>query len=103
MFETGAALFAAGSRRDRVHIVVAGEVEAHRDGPRVSWRGGPGQIVCDVVSFGHTDVAWEARAVTRVRTLTFRFDDWLDVMEEHFEMVRSTLGALALQCERLTG
>ena len=102
-FEAGDDLFVAGARRDRVHIIVAGEVEAHRENPRVEWRGGPGEIVCDVASLGETEVAWGARAVTRVRTLAFRFEDWLDLMEEHFEMVRSTLGALALQCEKLTG
>ena len=102
-FEAGDDLFVAGARRDRVHIIVTGEVEAQRESPRVEWRGGPGEIVCDAASLGETEVAWGARAVTRVRTLAFRFDDWLDLMEEHFEMVRSTLGALALQCERLTG
>jgi hypothetical protein len=31
--------------------------------------------------------------------LTFAIDDWLDVMEENFEMVRATLPALAVEHE----
>jgi hypothetical protein len=45
--------------------------------------------------------AWEARALTPGRALTFRVTDWFDLMEEHFDMVRSTLGALSLQREEL--
>ena len=100
-FAAGAVVFAAGSRRDRIHLVVSGEIEARRDRSAVTWRGGPGQIVCDVASFSEPEHGWEARAATSARTLSFRYEDWLDLMEEHFEMVRSTLGGLALQCEAL--
>jgi hypothetical protein len=39
------------------------------------------------------------QAVTSTRALTFRIEDWLDLMEENFEMVRSTLGVLLTQRE----
>jgi hypothetical protein len=47
------------------------------------------------------DVAWRARAVTPARALVFRVDDWFDLLEEHFEMVRSTLAALSIRRETL--
>ena len=65
------------------------------------WRGGPGQMVCGAVSLIEGSSDWGARAETRTRTLAFGVDDWFDVMEENFEMVRATLVALATEYERL--
>ena len=102
-FGAGERLLERGVPRDCVFVLIDGEVEASRENPRVSWRGGPGQIVCGTVSFGEKSSEWEARAVTPVRALAFRIDDWLDVMEENFEMARATLAALATEHERLVG
>jgi CRP-like cAMP-binding protein len=75
-------------------VMVDGEVEARRASPDVVWRGGRGDIVCGTAAFVDGVWAWQARAVTDARVLTFRVEDWLDLMEEQFEMVRATLGAL---------
>ncbi len=100
-FAPGETLGDGGGPRDRVFICVSGEVEAWRDEPHVAWRGGPGQIVCDLAWIADADMRWQARAVTPARALKFRVEDWFDLMEEHFEMVRSTLAALALQRETI--
>jgi CRP-like cAMP-binding protein len=99
----GETLFLKGAPIRRIFVVVEGLVEATRARPEVTWRGGPGQVVCGVVSFGGARSEWEAHAATPVRALAFRIADWFDVMEENFEMVRATLTSLALEHERLGG
>jgi CRP-like cAMP-binding protein len=96
-------LFERSVASERVLVLVEGRVEASRDDPRVLWRGGPGQAVCGTASFADTHSPWQARAASEVRALAFGVDDWFDVMEENFEMVRTTLAELALQRERLAG
>jgi CRP-like cAMP-binding protein len=100
-FEPGEVLFERGKPGGRVFLLLEGEVEAAREGPNVLWRGGAGDVVCGTAAFGEPILAWEARANTRGRALTFRVADWLDLMEEHFHMVRTTLGALSLKREEL--
>jgi CRP-like cAMP-binding protein len=100
-FEEGDTLIARGGGDGRVHIMLEGQVEATRLSPDVVWRGGPGEIVCGVAAFGDPILAWEAVARGAGRSLTFRVADWLDLMEENFDMVRTTLGALSLDREEL--
>jgi len=102
-FAAGERLFERGVAPESVFVIVDGRVDASRDNPRVAWRGGPGQVVCGVVSFAEQGTEWEAHAVTKTRTLAFGIDDWFDVMEENFEMVRATLASLATEHERLSG
>lgn len=97
---TGEHLFDRGSC-DRIFVIIEGRVEAERGEPRVTWQGGPGQIVCDAVCFSALASSWEARAATRARVLSFGVDDWLDVLQENFEMVRATLATFARERERL--
>ena len=101
-FAVGEHLFERGSC-DRVFVIVEGRVEADRRDPPVAWQGGPGQIVCESVCFGALASSWEARAVTRTRALSFGIDDWFDVLQENFEMVRATLATFARERERLLG
>jgi CRP-like cAMP-binding protein len=100
-FDHGDTLFERGEAGERVLLLLEGEVEAVREAPSVVWRGAAGDIVCSVAAFGDPIRAWEAHALTRGRALTFRTADWLDLMEENFDMVRMTLGALSLDREEL--
>ena len=63
---------------------------------------GPGDIISGAGAFGEAALAWAARAKTKVRVLAFRIEDWFDLMEEHFDLVRSALAGSALERERLT-
>jgi CRP-like cAMP-binding protein len=103
VFPAGDPIFARGAPPGRVLVIIDGRVEGSRESPAVTWNGGPGQMVCGVVSLGAGVPAWEAHAATRVRCLEFGIDDWFDVMEENFEMVRATLAALATEHELLVG
>jgi CRP-like cAMP-binding protein len=100
-FAPGDTLIERGRPPARVLLLLDGEVVATREAPAVSWRGGPGQVVCGTAAFGDSIAAWEARARSPGRALTFRVEDWMDLMEEHFEMVRATLGTLSLEREEL--
>jgi hypothetical protein len=59
--------------------------------------------VCGVAPFAGSLSEWEAHAVVRTRALSFRVEDWVDILEENFEMVRATLTALAREHESLRG
>jgi CRP-like cAMP-binding protein len=99
-FAAGEHLFERDSC-DHIFVIVEGCVEADRREPRVTWQGGPGKIVCESVCFGALTSSWEARAITRTRALSFGVDDWFDVLQENFEMVRATLATFARERERL--
>ena len=101
VFAEGEVLVERGKPVGRVLLLLEGEVEASRVGPDVTWRGTAGDIVCGTAAFGDPILPWEASARTPGRALTFRVADWLDLMEEHFDMVRTTLGELSLDREEL--
>ena len=100
-FEPGDSIFERGQARGEALFVLEGEVEAERVDPQLTVLFGPGSLVCGVASLGAPVVAWSARAVTHVRALSMRLEDWFDLMEEHFDLVRSALSALALIRESL--
>ena len=100
-FDRGDILIERGNPGGRVVLLLDGEVEAVHSAPQVVWRGRAGDFVCGAAAFGDPILGWEARALTSGRALTFRVADWLDLLEEHFDMVRTTLGALALEREDL--
>jgi hypothetical protein len=58
-------------------------------------------VVCGAAAFGQPALAWKASASRATRALAFRIEDWFDLMEEHFDMVRSTPGALELKRNQL--
>jgi CRP-like cAMP-binding protein len=101
VFHQGQPLFEQGGGKGRVMVVVDGEVEARRDSPTAIWRGGAGQIVCGTAAFCDAIDAWQARATTNTCVIAFRVADWLDLLEEQFEMVRATLGDLYQRSEQL--
>lgn len=101
IFEVGDSLLTRGVVAERIYLLVDGEVEAVGHEPRILRREGPGDIVCGAAAFVDGVRDWEAHALRRTRSLAFRFDDLFDLMEEHFDMVRSVLVALSLSRERL--
>jgi len=98
--DVGQPIFGRGTAGDRVFVLIEGDAEGARESPRARWRGAVGDIVCGMGALGERGAAWEARAVTRTRTLAFRLEDWFDLMEENFEMVRSTLAIILTHRER---
>jgi CRP-like cAMP-binding protein len=95
-FAPGERIWSRGEVPGRTFIIVEGEAIAERSNPSLSVRFGPGMAVAGVASLGDAVKEWEAHAVTRLRVLSLPIEEWFDEMEEHFDLVRSALGALAL-------
>jgi CRP-like cAMP-binding protein len=95
-FAPGERIWARGELPGRTFLVVTGEAVATRINPPLSVRFGPGSGVAGVAALGEAVRDWEAHAVVETRTLSLPLEDWFDEMEEHFDLVRSALGGLAL-------
>jgi CRP-like cAMP-binding protein len=95
-FQPGDAIFQRGAPRGEVLLVLQGEVVGERSDPAIEVLFGPGSFVGGVAGLGEAIAAWQARALTRVHVLSIRIEDWVDLMEEHFDLVRSALSAMAL-------
>jgi CRP-like cAMP-binding protein len=100
-FEPGDAIFERGQPTGQAFLVLEGEAEGNRNDPKLEVSFGPGSFVGGIASLGEPITAWQARAVTRVRALSVSLADWFDRMEEHFDLVRSALSALALMREAI--
>jgi CRP-like cAMP-binding protein len=94
-YRAGEAVLERGTERTRLHLVVEGQIGASRTDPEAARGYGRGDIVCGVASFGVQALAWEARAKTPARILSFPIELWFDLMEEHFDLVRAALVAIA--------
>jgi CRP-like cAMP-binding protein len=100
-FRRGETLLERGAPRDKVFLVVEGEVEASRQEPDLVRRFGAGEIVCGAAALAESGLAWRAAAATPTLALVVRTEEWFDLMEEHFDMVRSALGTLELRRDEL--
>jgi CRP-like cAMP-binding protein len=93
--EPGDALFSKEGRDDEMLILMEGEVVAHHKSSGNSVVYGPGSSVCEFAILGELVEDWSARVTRKARLLTLSLDDWFDLMEEHFDLLRSALAALA--------
>jgi CRP-like cAMP-binding protein len=100
-FEPGETIFERGKPRGEAFLVLQGEAEGSRLDPALRVVFEAGSFVGGVASLGEPVLAWEARAITRVRALSMRLEDWFDLMEEHFDLVRSALSELARRREAM--
>jgi CRP/FNR family transcriptional regulator, cyclic AMP receptor protein len=100
-FEPGDAIFQRGQPTGEAFLVLEGEAKGDRKDPNLEVSFGPGSFVGGIASLGEPITEWQAQAVTRVRALSVSLADWFDHMEEHFDLVRSALSALALMREAI--
>jgi CRP-like cAMP-binding protein len=100
-FEAGQSLVSPGRPSGRIFLVLTGEVLATRTEGALRVTFGPGSVVCGTAALGESIAAWEAHAIEATRVLSMVVEDWFDLMEEHFDLVRSALRALALASEGL--
>jgi CRP-like cAMP-binding protein len=97
-FDTGEVVLERGAPRDRVLVIADGEVEARREHSPAVFRFGAGTLAGGAAAH---ELTWHARALRPTRMLAFHPNDWLDEMEEHFDMFRSAMAALRDERERL--
>lgn len=99
-YDAGQVVFERGVARERMFVVVDGAVVATRADPVGTRRATAGQLVCGAAAFAQPALGWEAHAESRARLLSFRIEDWFDLMEEHSDMLRATLAAFASQMDK---
>jgi CRP-like cAMP-binding protein len=97
----GESLFSKDAEPEYLFLVIEGEVEATRHLPEVVRRYHSREVVAGAAALGNRARDWEAHAMTSARVLAIPMEAWLDMMEEHFDLVRSTLGALGARRELL--
>jgi len=100
-FAAGEKIIARGGGAERVLRVIDGDVLAERSNPSVVRHYGPADLVCGAAVLGGSVDAWEARAETPTRCISVPLESLFDLMEEHFDLVRSTLTALGMRRELL--
>lgn len=94
-FDAGQVVLERGAGRDHLVFVVDGAVRAERSNPDVVHSYGYAQVVFGAASLGPWSAAWRAVATVPTRTLSVPIEAGFDAMEEHFDLARSVLGALA--------
>jgi CRP-like cAMP-binding protein len=100
-FAKGELLFGQSGEREHLIRIVDGDVVAERDAPAMVRRYGPGDLVCGTAILGRVAGAWNARAMTPIRAISFPLEALFDLMEEHFDLVRSMLAAMGGRRELL--
>lgn len=100
-FEADEPVFSRGESNDSLYVVMSGEVTAQRAESGHLERFGPGKLVFGSAAAAAENLAHEARAATATRALRIAREDYLDVMEEHFALARSSLKAISLEREAL--
>jgi CRP-like cAMP-binding protein len=94
-FDAGQVVLERGVERDRLVFVVDGEVRADRASPEIVRTYGYAQLVCGAASIGPWSAPWRAVATVPTRTLSVPFEAGFDAIEEHFDLARSVLAAVA--------
>jgi CRP-like cAMP-binding protein len=94
-------VFHRGEAAGKFYVVAGGVVEARHEAPDLVARFTRSDLVCGYGAFGQADNEYVAVALTPAVVLSFREEDFFDVMEEHFELTRSVLAGIASDYERL--
>jgi CRP-like cAMP-binding protein len=95
----GETLVREGDAAGHCFVVVSGTVTLERADLAAPF--GPAALVGAYAGFGQALWPGTVRALGAARVLAIRYDDLYDVMEDHFDLVRSVMAFLALERERL--
>ncbi|MDB4941645.1 MAG: hypothetical protein JWP97_1179 [Labilithrix sp.] len=97
----GEVLVERGRAAPMLAVVLAGEVDAQREDRRRAQHYGPGTLVFGGAAVAGRDLGYEVRATAATRILEIGREDFLDVLEEHFQLARSVLRGLVAEREVL--
>jgi CRP-like cAMP-binding protein len=100
-FAAGDLVLERGVEHEYLTRVVDGDVLAEREDPPMTRHYRAGDLVCGAAIVGRVADGWQARALTPTRAISFPVEALFDLMEEHFDLVRSTLAALGARRELL--
>ncbi len=98
--DEGAVVFTAGEPAAYLHFVVDGELALSApDRPPIVF--GPRSAVGMIDAFLGRPFAWTAAATRKSHILRIRIEDWVDVLEDSFELARIILTNFATGVHRL--
>jgi CRP-like cAMP-binding protein len=97
----GAVVIARGAPNDAMFLTVSGAVTTSPSALHPGVTFGPGSLVLGSCAATSKDLGCEARATVPSRLLRVVREDYFDAMEEHFELARSSMKALAGERELL--
>lgn len=93
-FDRGEQIFPEGAPGGRLHVVVRGRIRAAR-GDRTLFRADPGEAVGGLSLVDARPTDYEATAVEPTRTLTLDREEFFELLEERFRLVRGVLSYLS--------
>ncbi len=99
--EEGEVLFSPERPENRLFVVAEGAIELSRAGSPTRGVFGRGNAVGGALWLVAREGGWTARATERTRLVSFSVDDWWNQMEEHPELARGALSAIAQEREAL--
>lgn len=99
----GEVLFEPGTAKKELYLVACGQVEIERQrDPVIRARFGTGSLVCGYPALGDIELEYRAWAATpQAIVLRASEDDLIDVMEDHYDVVRSIMRGMTRERERL--
>jgi CRP-like cAMP-binding protein len=83
-------------------VVARGTIRIEREDPRIRARFGPGSLVGGGASISFTTQPYTAVAASSAVVLELHREDVIDALEDHVEMIHSTLAGLGLEREHVT-
>ena len=95
----GEVLFRAGDKARAMFIVATGQLAVQHGAQTSTFE--PGDLVGGFAALVREERAFDATAVSAAAVLELGFDDLDDVMEDHFDVVRSAQAYVAAERERL--
>jgi CRP-like cAMP-binding protein len=99
--EEGDVVIAQGAPNDAMFLTVSGAVSTSPSANHHGETFGPGSLVLGSCAATSKDLGVEVRATARSRLLRVVREDYFDAMEEHFQLARSSMKALAGERELL--
>jgi CRP-like cAMP-binding protein len=93
-------MFARGETKGNLVIIASGEVSMPWEGSPEPPRFGESSLLAGGASLSDTPLA-DVRAVSPARAIVLPREDFFDVMEEHFDLVQSTIAALTEERQAL--
>jgi hypothetical protein len=81
--------------------MASGRVQARLDDPGIAWGFAAGELVGGFAAFARGERLFHAAAESASVVVEIGFEELDDVMEDHFDLLRSLQGFLALERERI--
>jgi CRP-like cAMP-binding protein len=100
-FAAGESIIERGVECPHLVRLIEGDVLAEHEAPAMSRRYRSGDLVCDAAVLGQVAAKWQARAIAPTRGLSFPVEALFDLMEEHFDLLRSVLASLGARRQLL--